>query len=368
MKIGIDARMMGPKNSRGIGRYIEELIRAMIENHAENEYVLVARGLDHALKDHACVKTVVADIPWYSLNEQLQLPKVLNNLEVDLMHFPHWNVPITYSRPFVLTVHDLLLKHQKDSAKASTRSFAHRAVKRIGYKVVLDTAVRRAKRLCVPTQFVADDMALYYPAVKEKLVVTGEGISKMLDGSAEAPDYDYLLYVGSSYPHKRLDLLLEAWQKIAEMYPDLNLVIAGETDIFMQRMRDKVKAMNLNRVHFAGRVEDDVLKVLYKGARAFVFPSEFEGFGLPPLEALSVGTPVIASDSRPMPEVLGAKGVIYFKAGSRDGMIDSVRAVVDNLKSMRNQAEIGGRELLQKYTWKKAAALTIEAYNQAIKN
>lgn len=367
MRVAIDARMMSPKKTRGIGRYIEELTRAMVLNHSENEYVLITRSADHALKDYACIKTVVADIPWYSVREQVNMPKVLDALDVDLVHFPHWNVPLLYSRPYVLTIHDLLLRHQKHSAKASTRSFLHRSAKRAGYRVVLDTAIRRARRICAPTQFVADDLAFFYPSVKDKILVTSEGVTEMPDHGESSPGYEYLLYVGSSYPHKRLDLLVDAWKILGAMYPELNLVIAGEADVFMQRIEDRVEAMNLKSVHFAGRVSDSELRALYEGARAFVFPTEFEGFGLPPMEALSVGTPVISSDSRPMPEVLGTKGVIYFKTGSRDGMIEAVKAVVDNSKSMRNQAEIGGEELLEKYTWKKAAQLTIEAYQSALK-
>lgn len=368
MKIGIDARMMGPQNTRGIGRYTEELIKAMILNHSESEYTLIVRSADHALKDHACIKTVVADIPWYSVREQVYMPKILKDLDVDLVHFPHWNVPLTYHRPFVVTIHDLLLRHQKDSSKASTRFFLHRSVKRLGYRVVLDHAIRGALGICVPTQFVADDVEYFYPAQAEKIVVTGEGVVELPSTGELAPDYDYLLYVGSSYPHKRLDLLISVWNKLMDQYPNLNLVIAGETDVFMQRIKRQVESMSLKRVHFEGRVSDGRLNALYAGALALVFPSEFEGFGLPPVEALAHGIPVISSDSRPMPEVLGAKGVIYFKSGLENDMINAVKAVVDNSESMRNQAKKAGEDLMEKFTWKNASLRTFEAYNLALKN
>jgi glycosyltransferase involved in cell wall biosynthesis len=367
MKIGIDARMMGAGNTRGIGRYIEELLRAMINSHSENEYVLVSRTRDHALKDYSCVETVVADIPWYSWKEQVYLPKILKTLKVDVMHFPHWNVPLSYHQPFVVTIHDLLLRHQKESAKASTKSFLHRGIKRVGYRVVLDHAIRGSSQICVPTQFVADDIAYFYPAQQDKIIITSEGVVALPNEGIVAPDFEYLLYVGSSYPHKRLDLLIEAWKEISQMKPDLHLVIAGETDVFMRRIQTMVDAMSLKRVHFEGRVSDGVLRSLYEGALALIFPSEFEGFGLPPVEALAQGTPVISSDSRPMPEVLGTGGVIYFKSGSRDDMINAVKAVVDNSESMRNQAKNAGVELMEKYTWQKASMRTLESYFLAIK-
>ncbi|MDF1496691.1 MAG: glycosyltransferase family 1 protein [Patescibacteria group bacterium] len=368
MKIGVDARMMGAGNTRGIGRYIEELFRAMIVNHPENEYFFITRSLDHALKDHACVKTIVADIPWYSTKEQLYLPKVLNKLDVDVMHFPHWNVPLTYRKPYVVTIHDLLLRHQKDSSKTSTRSVFHRLAKRVGYRAVLRHAIIGAKAISVPTQFVADDVEFFYPSKKRKIIVTGEGVSELHNDGSRDFDFEYLLYVGSSYPHKRLDLLMEVWKELSQSYPDMHLVIAGETDVFMQRIKLMSESMNLMRIHFEGRVSDGELRSLYENATAFVFPSEFEGFGLPPLEALALGTPVISSDSRPLPDVLGTGGVVYFKSGSGDGMIDAVKAVVDNSDSMRNQAKISGEVLKEKYTWRNASEHTLEAYNLALKN
>lgn len=366
MRIGIDARMMGPNNTRGIGRYIEELVKAMVKGHKDHEYVLFTRNADHPLVDEDCIKTIVADIPWYGWAEQFRWSRIINEERLDLMHFPHWNVPFLCKHTYVLTVHDLLLRHQKDSAKASTRSFVSRMVKRIGYRVVLDTAIRRAGRICVPTQFVADDLAFFYPSAKDKVVVTGEGMTKFLDNGGRAPEYEYLLYVGSAYPHKRLDLLVDAWRTLQSVYPKLNLVIAGEVDVFMQKIQARVEAMNLKRVHFIGKVLDKDLKALYEGASAFVFPSEFEGFGLPPTEALMLGTPVISSDSRPMPEVLGTKGVIYFKSGSIFDMIEAVKAVVDNSKSMRNQAKNAGLELRERYNWKYASELTFKAYTRVL--
>jgi glycosyltransferase involved in cell wall biosynthesis len=367
MRIGIDARMMGAGNTRGIGRYVEELFRAMIVDHPENEYFFITRSANHALRDHSCIKTIVADIPWYSMAEQLYLPKILNNLNIDLMHFPHWNVPLRYHKPFAVTIHDLLLRHQKDSSKASTRSFLHRTAKRIGFRAVLAHAIKGSKHICVPTQYVADDIAFFYPAQKNKITVTWEGVSELTNDGIAPPNYDYLLYVGSSYPHKRLDLLIDAWNVIMEKYPQLHLVVAGETDVFMKRIGERVLAKNLKRVHFEGRVSDAKLRVLYEQAKALVFPSEFEGFGLPPVEALSLGTPVVSADSRPMPEVLGTKGVVYFKSGSVDGMIQAVIAVVDNSDSMRNQAKIAAEFLKEKYTWKKASERTLEAYHAILK-
>jgi glycosyltransferase involved in cell wall biosynthesis len=117
-----------------------------------------------------------------------------------------------------------------------------------------------------------------------------------------------------------------------------------------------------------GKVTDEDLAELYSKATAFVFPSEFEGFGLPPLEALQAGCPVISSDAGPMPEVLGKNGVVYFKSGSQDGIIRAVKAVVDNLELLKQQAELASKELAIKHSWKSAAKLTLQAYSWVLKN
>ncbi|MFA6161333.1 MAG: glycosyltransferase family 1 protein [Patescibacteria group bacterium] len=390
MKICIDARMMGAENTRGIGRYIQELVTAMLEVAPDNEYALITRKPDHALKDK--VATVVADISWYSLQEQLRMSKVLAELGSDVIHVPHWNVPLTYSGPLVTTIHDLLLRHQPASAKASTRLWPIKAIKRLGFRLVLDHAVKASDRICVPTEFTKQDLINLYPSVKEKVIVTGEGITKInyelritnyelrksdfdiqrshaLYGAWRSGHSRFLLYVGSAYPHKRLDLLLEAWEELSKLYPDMSLVIAGEMDSFMQEQSSKSRTPNSeprSRVTFLGTVSDEELTELYESATALVFPSSFEGFGLTPLEALSLGCPVVSSDSTCLPEVLGKNGVIYFKSGSKDGMLEAIKTVVDNQGQYRDQAAGASVELIERHSWKKAAIKTLEAYQSAV--
>ncbi|MDD2786012.1 MAG: glycosyltransferase family 1 protein [Patescibacteria group bacterium] len=399
MKICIEARMMGAENTRGLGRYIQELVTAMIEVASDNEYTLITRTANHPLKDK--VKTVVADIPWYSLQEQLRIPKVLKGLNVDIVHVPHWNVPLSYSGPLVTTIHDLLLRHQPASAKASTRSRPVRMIKYLGFRAVLDHAVKASDRICVPTEFTKQDLINLYPSVKEKVIVTGEGIARLetkfesrssnLDSKFDiqrSGHSRFLLYVGSAYPHKRLDLLLEAWEELSKLYPDMYLVIAGEIDDFMQRLitnnqktitnpnskfqipnssqNSSQNSSGAERVQFLGKVSDARLSELYRGATALVCPSSFEGFGLTPLEALARGCPVVSSDATCLPEVLGKNGVIYFKTGSKDGMLEAIKTVVDNQGKFRDSAARAAVELVERHSWKKAALKTLEAYQLAV--
>ncbi len=379
MRIAIDARMIGPENTRGIGRYIEELTKAMAEAAPQNTYSLVTRQpLPRLTENFSNIQTVIADIPWYGWREQLALPGILKNIKSDVVHIPHWNVPYTYNGPLVITIHDLLLKHYPISTHSSQRAWPVRLIKQMGYGWVLAGAIKKARVICVPTEFTKNDLLAFFPLAADKIVVTGEGIDHMFDSvpsvSAQGTIHQetnnmdassgYLLYVGSAYPHKRLDLLLEAWKSLSKIYPKLELKVVGEMDQFMVHYRKKI-SLNEQKINFLGRVADDVLKILYRDAKITIFPSSFEGFGLPPLEALVLGCPVVSSDAASMPEVLGKKGVVYFKNGSKDDMIKAIKAVVDNHGYYHEQAQQAGSELVVKHSWQKAAKKTLEAYQLA---
>ena len=370
MKIAIDARMMGANNTRGIGRYIEELIRALLEI-SNDEFILVARTKDHPFANNPRVQTVVADISWYGWTEQFKMPGIFSKINADVYHVPHWNVSLGMPGPLVITVHDLLLRHQPNSSKVSTRSWPVRTLKHWSFRLILRNAISNAGKICVPTEFVKEDICKFYPSAKNKIVVTGEGISSLSKSvTAEwRPDWNFskfLFYVGSAYPHKRLDMLLEAWPQLIKQYPDLSLVIAGEKDSFMKQIESKFKAQALPGVCFADRVTDGELESLYNEALALVFPSSFEGFGLVPLEALAHGCPVISSDSRPMSDTLGNKGVVFFKTGDVNDMIMAIKSVVDKPEPYRNQAEKNKSELLAGHDWKEAAKITRQAYQNCV--
>jgi glycosyltransferase involved in cell wall biosynthesis len=172
---------------------------------------------------------------------------------------------------------------------------------------------------------------------------------------------DYLLYVGSAYPHKRLDLLIDAWSITSKSHPDLLLVITGTEDVFLSRIKKMVDERRIPRVLFVGAVDDQSLSTLYANASMFVFPSSFEGFGLPPIEALASGTPVIASDIPVLREVLPREGVFFFNPGDKDGMIVAIEGVLADRSKAAAQAVQGGEIVRRKHRWEDAAAKTWQA-------
>lgn len=373
MRIAIDARMLGAETTRGIGRYIQELVQALLEltkqNAARYTFVLITRQSEHPFSHHANVETIVADIPWYSVAEQLLMPAIYRRAKADIVHIPHWNVPILFSGPYVVTVHDLLLRHFPQSAKSSTRHGFFRVIKNIGFRIVLDAAVHKACHILVPTHFVARDVSTLYPAEKSKVIVTGEGMpSVQTRQSIQDQMTPYLLYVGSAYPHKGLDSLFIAWKMIAQSHPNLRLKLVGEKDVFMKELEREVRERDIPRVEFLGRVGDQALQRIYSGATAFVFPSLFEGFGLPPLEALAQGCPVIASDAGSLPEVIGPDNAFFFRAGDPDAIISAVERVLADPAQARIRALVAAHDCAKRHAWFMTARVTLNAYHAALQN
>ena len=345
MRIAIDARMMGAGNTRGIGRYIYETVEAMKRTDAKPEYLLLQ-----------------PPIRWYTLAEQVKMPFELAGSKADVVWVPHWNVPLLYvGAPLVITVHDLLLLHQPASAKASTRGPLVSAMKRLGHRLVIWNAIHRAKKILVPTHEVEKDVIAHYPFAKNKLLVTGEGMTKLPPPSGTLPYGKFLFYFGSAYPHKRLDLLLFVWKTLAERHPDLSLVIGGEHDVFMGRVMEEAKRMNLPRVHFPGRLSDEALATHLTEAVAHVHPSSFEGFALPSLEALSLGCPTVVSDIPLMVEVLPKEGVFSFKNGDADGMIAAIETVLADPAAAHAAARLGGESAARTHDWNEVGRKTLSA-------
>lgn len=364
MRITLDARMMGPTNTRGIGRYTEELVRAMLDIAPEHQYVLIVRRPGHPFAAHPSVETVVADIPWYGLREQREMPSVFAKTNPDVIHVPHWNVPTRIGHKLVVTIHDLLLRHEPESAKISTRGPLVRLTKRLGYRLVLSAALRHASRILVPTHFVEQDVQTFYPSTSGKLVVTGEGMPALDVASWRPSDPPYLLYVGSAYPHKGLSDVLEAWPRIHRDFPSLRFKIAGELDVFMSRLKDRAASESLSDVDFLGRVSDTELVQLYRGASALVFPSHFEGFGLPPLEAIAHGCPVIAADAPATVEVLGKTAATFFRRRDADAILGAVHQVLDHQEEARQKTLRAAQELARQHDWKRTAERTLVAYRE----
>lgn len=382
--IGIDARMQGVRHA-GIGRYTANLI-----NHLEKQdgfdqfnWVLFVRKQDYQEikknygKKFACL---VADFPHYSLAEQLFFPLVLYRSGCDLVHFPHFNVPIFYLKPFVVTIHDLI-KHQSRGPQTTTRKPILYKIKFFFYQLVIGVAAKKAKRIFTPSRFVKKQIINQYRLNKEKIIVTYEGVEDKFALSASQfsktekkkilKKYQiktpYLLYVGSVYPHKNINRLVKAVKISKESLPDLSLVIVCSRNVFWQRLKKTIHSIGVDDfVNLTGFIPDEHLGVLYQEATGFVFPSLMEGFGLPPLEAMASSCPVISSQATCLPEIYG-QAALFFNPLDPQDMAEKIIKMVKN-KKLQNQYRARGFKKVKEYSWQKMAKETLEGYQETIFN
>lgn len=372
MRIGIDARFFGP-DSKGLGRYTQMLITHLEKIDQNNDYVIFLRrtNFDTYVPHNVRFTKILADYRWYSFAEQLFFPFVLYRSNCDLVHFPHFNVPILYCKKFVVTIHDLILLRYP-TRKASTRSALFYWIKFFVYKIVIAYAVARAQTIIAVSLFTKNDVCRQYPRVCNKVRVVYEAAeieTHQLSLDDEMMKKcgiigSYMLYVGNAYPHKNLSFLVDAFALYKKNGGVVkNLVLVGKDDHFYAQLERYIRTQNITGVLICHTVDDVMLQELYKNAHLFVFPSLYEGFGLPPLEAQSYGVPVLSSTHPCMQEILSHDGAVYADAKNCAKFADAMMcAASDNM--LRHAVTVQGYHNVQKYSWQKMANNIYEIYQK----
>ena len=374
MRIGIDARFYGPR-SKGLGRYTQKLITHLEDIDHENEYVIFLRENnfeEYVPKNKNFIK-VKANYRWYSFSEQIFFPFVLYKQNCDLVHFPHFNVPVLYFRKFIVTIHDLILLRYP-TRKSSTRNGLFYWVKYLVYRIVIATVIKRAIEIIAVSKFTSDDICNEYPHVCDKISVIYEAAE--IDVANKAIDDEnlqkygiiepYMLYVGNAYPHKNLSVLVEVFAKYLNDGGTVRtLVLVGCDDYFYRRLQVYIKKENFRNVKILYTVSDVFLIALYKRATFFVFPSLYEGFGLPPLEAQLLGIPVLSSNHACMTEVLSEHGALYVDATNINKFAEAMDKIVTDGELRKTLIDNGKTNVL-KYSWQNMAKKIYNIYRKNI--
>ncbi len=374
MKIGIDARLW---NETGVGRYIRNLVKQLLDVDKENNYTLFVLSRDYQeIEEKIAKKTnswkiITADVRWHSFQEQLMLPQILNKEKVDLMHFPYFSVPVVYRRPFVVTIHDLII-HHFPTGKATTLPKPIYRLKRLGYKSTILFAVRNAERIIVPLETVKKDVMQTLHVPQGKIVITHEGFdANIADTKNEAvlagPSFQYFLYVGNAYPHKNVATLVRAFLSLRNIaqYRDLQLVLVGKKDFFYERLLENIDNKKNNSIHIYNNVSDELLHVLYKNALAVVTPSFMEGFGLVPLEALSQSCLVVASDIPAHREVCGESAIFFDPQRPEDLQLALIK-ILTMKTNEKVEVRKKGLSRASLFSWKKMAEETLLIYKEVV--
>lgn len=369
MRIVIDARWYGPRvGGGGIGRYVAELVDHLQEIDGENAYTVLLRKENFA----ACAirrsnwAKVLVDVPWYSLAEQWAIPRAVRAARAQLLHVPHWNVPLRCPVPMVVTIHDLLLLDDPTSARATTRGPLVHLAKRIGFRLALDRAIHASRHIIAVSQATRSSIFQHFRVAPDKVSVIWNGVTPPAQGKAivlqnlgvQAP---FVLHVGNRYPHKNLPMLLRAFALVHTARPHVQFVLAGPEDVFSSRLRTLQHDLGLpeTAVRFVPLPTDDELGALYRAAAVLAYPSRHEGFGMPPLEAMACGTPAIVADIPALREVVEQYATLVApddEEGWAAAMVAQLDTPEDAVRKLQAQTFVA------RYDWEETARATQEVY------
>jgi len=368
MKIAVDCRSAF-KGMGGIGRYTWCLLREYAKADSENRFVCYFTHLEPPGPLDLPPRFEVRRFQAGMIDErfdQLILPSLLKEDDVDLYHNPTFAVPIIKTRArIVSTVHDVVFKRHPELVEGRLAQYLDKATLR---------AAKTADLILTVSDFSRGEISQLYGVGRERIRVIPNGMTppRATMGRGESPlalaglglaGCPYVLYVGSLEPKKNIKCLLEAFELVLRNHPTstLKLVLVGGSAASGYPVEEWVKAPGLRgRVVLAGYVAEELLNALYEDALIFVYPSLYEGFGLPPLEAMARGVPTIVSSTSSLPEVVGEDGVCV-DPRRPDLFADAISALAADA-DRRNELSERGRKRASDYTWTKSALHHLEAF------
>ena len=362
----IDARTATP-HYPGIGRYISNLIPAVAGSLADHERLSVLCPSEDSLAvpNARDVTRLDAERSPFSLAQQWDLPRRLRAMEADLYHSPYYLMPYGVTVPTLLTVHDLIpIRHPEHSSRRA----------RFFFRIALKLALWRSSGVIAVSRSTYEDLQAEFPNLRCQVRVIPEAPDPIFyPRPTHAVDdvrrrYDlpehFVLYLGSNKPHKNLTRLVEAWARVVVESPEAVLVVAGRwlPEHEEPRMRARELGLEAPSLQWLGPIPNEDLPSLYTAATLFVFPSLYEGFGLPPLEAMACGTPVACSDVSSLPEVVGEAAVLFDPTN-----VESIAGALTELwtdAGLRMGLWARGVRRAQRFTWKNTARQTLDLYRQ----
>jgi len=368
VRIGIDARKL---HDFGIGTYIRNILRELANIDQTTEYVLFSRPDDTAIASELGpnFRAVPTRSAHYSIGEQISIPIAVKRERLDLFHAPHYVLPALTPTRSVVTIHDAIhLMFPEYRRHRLGHAYAHAS---------LWTAAHKSDRIFTVSEQSKRDILKFFKVPPDKIVVTPNAIDERFSVAPSEEhvmqtreryqlSHAYLLYVGNIKPHKNLERLIEAFRLVREQgRPELELIIIGDEISKLQSLRRAVHKYQLHRfVRFLGFVPDKTLAVLYRLASVFVFPSLYEGFGLPPLEAMASGTPVVTSNVSSLPEVVGDAAILvdpYRAEAIADGILQVLRSA-----HLRDDLRQRGFARVKAYSWRRSAQRVREVYGEVV--
>ena len=359
--IAIDARLINSST----GTYIERLLHYLEKVDTTNYYTVLVREKDETYwtptNDNFSVK--VANFEAYTFSEQLGFKRLLDELNPDLVHFCMPQQPVGYKGKKVTTFHDLTLLNTYNSDK---NWFEYRFKQAVG-RFVFKNVARTSSYVLTPTDFTKQAVLELTGIPESKIIVTPEAAETTITNVQEysLPFKRFIMYVGQQPDYKNVRRLGDAHQKLLKKYPDLGLVLVGKLADDTKANKAYFESKEYENIHFTGFLPNEHRDWLMQHCAAYVFPSMMEGFGLPGLEAMAAGAPVVSSNATCLPEVYG-DAAEYFNPYSVDDMAATIEQVISD-KNLQKKLITAGSKQVKKYSWKRMAEQTHQVYLDALK-
>ena len=368
MRIAIDARKL---RDYGIGTYVRNLLRHLARIDQNTEYVLLCRPVDEDLGRQLGenFRTVPEQAGPYTIREQLTVPLDLRRERVDLFHAPHYVLPPLTPCKSVVTIHDCIhLRFPQYLPNRLASAYAWSS---------LWIATHRSTRVLTVSEASKRDILHYFSVPESKIDVIYNAIDEQFNESP--PDQEigrvreryqledpFVLYAGNIKPHKNLERLIEAFYMLRKNgFEQVKLLIIGDEISRYATLRRAVHRHKLHHhVRFLGFVSDKTLACLYRLAGVFVFPSLYEGFGLPPLEAMASGTPVITSNVSSIPEVVG-DAALLIDPYEPEAIFDAMRRVLTE-PELAQSLRARGLERVRQFSWERSIRRVREIYDEVL--
>lgn len=359
--IVVDAR----EYTTSTGRYMFRLLQYLDQIDTEHDYTIMLKPHDMEVYEFTNPRFKKVPCPYkeFTFQEQVGLLKLVKILKPDLVHFGKDHQPILYRGKVVTTMHDLTTTRFRNPAK----SWIFYAIKQPVYRLVIQLVARKSKAIITPTEFVKGDVVHYTHVNPAKINVTLESCDSIPgtpEPITELEGKRFIMYIGRPQPHKNLGRLIEAFSSLKKSHPDLILVLAGKKDVLYERYEAQASQQGITDIFFTGFVSDGQLKWMYNNCQAYIVPSLSEGFGLPGLEAMQHGAPVVSSNATCLPEVLG-DAAHYFDPLDVQDMAAKIAEVIDN-KQLQEELRKKGKAQAGKYSWKRMAEQTLAVYKRVL--
>lgn len=372
LRIGIDGRELMAGTVTGFGRYLENFLDADVTRNAPHQFIIYGNQHSQFPRPHAsytCRVIEEQNTLWW---DQVKIVNAIAQDHIDLFFTPYDKIPIRAHCPVVMTIHDLLYQYVSDLTGIK------RLVYNTLYKMQRGYMARNAARVLTVSEHSRQDIARYYGLDANQIVITYNAVSNRFHPNISQSSIDhikskygltapYIFNLNNFKPHKNPQGLIEAYAQLPESVRETwHLAIGGKHNAFTPALQERVQTLDLSHcIHFPGMIDDEDLPAFYAGADLFVITSFYEGFGIPPLEAMACGTPIVSSNATSLPEVVGTAGPLVAPHDTA-ALAQAMVLILEDENVQKHNIQ-KGLEQAQNFTQEKTASKILHALEETAK-